>query len=134
MDQLQQLSSPVVFLDLNMPHKSGQEVLKEIKDKLPQVPVVICTANSEIETAVECLRMGAHDYLVKPINVNSFGSALRNAAEIQALRSEVFSLKGIGLGGELHKPRFSNGSSPAARRCSTAFATSNRSPPPASRY
>ncbi len=105
MDQLQRLNSPVVFLDLNMPHKSGQEVLKEIKDKMPQVPVVICTANSEIETAVECLRMGAHDYLVKPINVNSFGSALRNAAEIQALRSEVFSLKGIGLGGDLHKPK-----------------------------
>ncbi|WP_029916095.1 sigma-54-dependent transcriptional regulator [Pelobacter seleniigenes] len=104
MARLPQLDQPIVFLDLNMPHKSGLELLGEIKDALPQVPVVICTANSEIETAVECLRRGAHDYLVKPINANSFGSALRSAAEIQALRSEVFALKGIGLGGDLKQP------------------------------
>jgi len=95
LDALGHIPSPIVFLDLNMPRVSGLEVLQEIKAKLPQVPVIICTANSEIETAVECLKLGAHDYLVKPINLNTFGSALRTALEIDSLRNEVLSLKGI---------------------------------------
>ena len=98
------MQSPVVFLDLNMPHKTGQEVLRELKISHPQVPVIIITANSEIETAVECLRLGAHDYLVKPIDLKMFSSALRNALEISLLRNEVMSLKGISFttGGPRH--------------------------------
>lgn len=92
---LEEMQSPVVFLDLNMPHKTGQEVLRELKIKKPQVPVIIVTADSDIETAVECLKLGAHDYLVKPINLEMFSSALRNALEISLLREEVLSLKGI---------------------------------------
>ena len=89
------LHAPVVFLDLNMPHMTGQEVLKQLKAEKPDVPVVIITADSDIETAVECLKLGAHDYLVKPINLKMFSSALRNALEISLLRKEVLSLKGI---------------------------------------
>ncbi len=92
---LENMQSPVVFLDLNMPHMSGQEVLRELKLKKPQIPVIIITADSEIETAVECLKLGAQDYLVKPIDLKMFGSALRNALEIGLLRNEVMSLKGI---------------------------------------
>jgi DNA-binding NtrC family response regulator len=95
---LEKIPFPVVFLDLNMPQMTGQEVLAAIRERLPHVPVIICTANSEIETAVECLKLGAHDYLVKPINLNTFGSALRSALEIGALRKEVLSLKGIAFG------------------------------------
>ncbi len=92
---LETLHSPIIFLDLNMPYLSGQEVLQQVKQAHPQVPVIIITANSEIETAVECLRLGAHDYLVKPIDLKMFSSALRNALEINILRHEVMSLKGI---------------------------------------
>jgi len=99
------MQSPVVFLDLNMPQMTGQEVLRELKISHPQVPVIIITANSEIETAVECLRLGAHDYLVKPIDLKMFSSALRNALEISLLRNEVMSLKGISFttGGPRHR-------------------------------
>lgn len=93
--RLSTMQSPIVFLDLNMPYMTGQDVLRELKVKHPQVPVIIITANSEIETAVECLRLGAHDYLVKPIDLKMFSSALRNALEISLLRNEVMSLKGI---------------------------------------
>ncbi len=96
--ELQHITASIVFLDLNMPHKSGQDVLRDIKKERPQVPVIILTANSEIETAVECLKLGAHDYLVKPISLSTFGSALRSAMEIGALRNEVMSLKGIPFG------------------------------------
>ena len=92
---MEKLAAPVVFLDLNMPVKSGEQVLRELKERWPQVPVIICTANSEIETAIRCLKLGAHDYLVKPISMDSFGSALRTAMEIADLRTEVMSLKGV---------------------------------------
>ena len=92
---LESMQSPVLFLDLNMPHMSGQEILRELKINKPQIPVIIVTADSEIETAVECLKLGAQDYLVKPIDLKMFSSALRNALEIGLLRNEVMSLKGI---------------------------------------
>lgn len=92
---LDSMQASIVFLDLNMPKVSGMDVLKELRANKPHIPVVIITANSEIETAVECLKLGAHDYLVKPIDLKTFSSALRNALEIGLLRNEVLSLKGI---------------------------------------
>ncbi len=104
-ETLATMQTPILFLDLNMPHMTGQDVLRELKVTHPQVPVIIITANSEIETAVECLRLGAHDYLVKPIDLKMFSSALRNALEISLLRNEVMSLKGISfaVGAPRHK-------------------------------
>lgn len=92
---LDTMQASIVFLDLNMPKISGIEVLKELRSKKPHIPVVIITANSDIEMAVHCLKLGAHDYLVKPIDLKAFSSALRNALEIGILRNEVLSLKGI---------------------------------------
>jgi DNA-binding NtrC family response regulator len=106
MDILVAPPDAIVFLDLNMPHKSGEEVLAQMREQHPGIPVIICTANSDITMAVKCLKLGAHDYLVKPINMNSFGSALRNALEILSLRNEVMSLKGIPRGDHLKFPRF----------------------------
>lgn len=101
---LETLHPSIVFLDLNMPHKSGREVLKELRQTYPDTPVIICTANSDIEMAVECLKLGAHDYLVKPINMETFASALRNAVEISTLRNEVMTLKGVTFRKQLNQP------------------------------
>lgn len=106
MDVLDQSPNGLVFLDLNMPHKSGEDVLAEIRETHPAIPVVICTANSDISMAVKCLKLGAHDYLVKPINMNVFGSALRNALEISSLRNEVMNLKGISNKRRLRHPQY----------------------------
>ncbi len=109
MPVLEKFHSCIMFLDLNMPHKSGQQVLVEARDKYPHIPVIICTANSDIEMAVECLKMGAHDYLVKPISMNTFSSALRNALEICTLRNEVMALKGLPFSKKIpHSEHFSN--------------------------
>ncbi len=103
METLDTMQASIVFLDLNMPRVSGIDVLRELRSKKPQIPVIIITANSEIETAVDCLKQGAHDYLVKPIDLKTFSSALRNALEIGLLRNEVLSLKGINFD-QLPKP------------------------------
>ena len=57
----------VVLLDLFMPNVSGMELLPQLRERHPHVPVIIVTAASELERAVECMKSGAFDYLVKPV-------------------------------------------------------------------
>lgn len=83
----------VVVLDLQMPYISGKELLGEITGKYPHVPVIIMTAASELETAVECMKAGAFDYLVKPIDTNRFVAVVRKALEMNAMRREISSLR-----------------------------------------
>lgn len=106
LEELTLYPNPIVFLDLNMPNKSGEEVLKDLRFEMPHVPVIICTANSEIEIAVRCLKIGAHDYLVKPITLESFSSALRSAVEIANLRNELLYLKGVAVNTQFKNPHF----------------------------
>jgi len=57
----------LVFLDIRMPDMSGLEVLKTIHAKLPELPVILFTAQPDVHSAVEALRHGATDYLLKPL-------------------------------------------------------------------
>jgi two-component system response regulator AtoC len=57
----------VVLLDLRMPGMDGMSVLKAIKEKWPETEVVIITGYPNIETAKEAVRLGAYDYLAKPV-------------------------------------------------------------------
>jgi two-component system alkaline phosphatase synthesis response regulator PhoP len=57
----------MVYLDIRMPDKSGLEVLKIVQQKLPQLPVILFTAQPDISSAVQALRNGATDYLMKPL-------------------------------------------------------------------
>ncbi|MEO5378874.1 MAG: sigma-54 dependent transcriptional regulator [Magnetococcus sp. DMHC-6] len=96
-----------VILDLFMPHLSGIELLPEIIRHFPEVPVVVATASQEVETAVSCMRDGAFDYLVKPIERNRFVSSVRRAVDTFMLRQEVHALKGYLIHGGLnHKEAF----------------------------
>ncbi|HBN27177.1 MAG TPA: two-component system response regulator, partial [Desulfobacteraceae bacterium] len=56
----------VVILDIKMPGMDGIEVLKEIKKKFPLVEVIMLTGHGSAETAVEGMKLGAYDYLMKP--------------------------------------------------------------------
>jgi DNA-binding NtrC family response regulator len=71
----------LVVLDLNMPGKSGQELLREIKASTPRLPVVMLTAVRDLETAVDCMREGACDYLVKPVRHSRLVDAVATALE-----------------------------------------------------
>lgn len=83
----------VVVLDLSMPHISGRELLSELTASFPDIAVIIMTAVNELETAVECMKAGAFDYLVKPVDPERFQSSVKRAVEMNALKTEVFSLK-----------------------------------------
>ncbi|MBF0418454.1 MAG: sigma-54-dependent Fis family transcriptional regulator [Magnetococcales bacterium] len=97
-----------VILDLFMPHLSGLELLPEIIRHFPEVPVVVVTASQEVETAVTCMREGAFDYLVKPVERTRFITSVRRAVDTFLLRQEVHALKSYLIhGGLMHKEAFS---------------------------
>ncbi len=77
----------VVFSDIRMPGMNGLELLKEIKRHDPMIEVVIITSHASLETAVEALRAGAYDYLVKPFDdISIVASCVRRL--IQKVRLE----------------------------------------------
>ena len=56
----------LVIMDIKMPGKSGMDFLPEIRERFPDVLVIMITVISDIHTAIECIRLGAFDYLTKP--------------------------------------------------------------------
>ncbi len=83
----------VVILDVMMPHLSGNELLASIVAEHPQVPVIVMTASDDVETAVDCLKGGAFDYLLKPVEPGRLVAAVEKALKLNTLQHEVSSLK-----------------------------------------
>lgn len=83
----------VVVLDLFMPYLSGSQLLPEIVQEHPDLPVIVMTASQEVETAVLCMKEGAFDYLVKPVEESRFVSSVKRALELRNLRQQVGALK-----------------------------------------
>ncbi|QCN97398.1 sigma-54-dependent Fis family transcriptional regulator (plasmid) [Azospirillum argentinense] len=71
----------IIVLDLKLPDMDGLEVLRAIRDHDPSIAVVIITANGSVGTAVDAMRAGAFDFLVKPFSADRLSVTLRNAAE-----------------------------------------------------
>lgn len=71
----------VVVLDIKMPGMDGIETLKEIKKHHPIVEVILLTGHGTIETAVDGMKMGAYDYLVKPADFKELRSKLQGASK-----------------------------------------------------
>jgi DNA-binding NtrC family response regulator len=82
-----------ILLDLFMPHQSGLELLPKIVRDFPEIPVIVMTAVDETETAVGCMRQGAFDYLVKPVESARLVSTIKKALELRSLNSELDSIK-----------------------------------------
>lgn len=76
----------LVLLDLIMPHLDGMEVLKRIKKESPATECIIVTAVDEVAMAVQAMRFGAYDYLVKPLNLERTTIAITHALERYQLR------------------------------------------------
>ncbi|HJX14885.1 MAG TPA: response regulator, partial [Candidatus Deferrimicrobiaceae bacterium] len=94
----------VIVLDLSMPHLSGEELLKMIREEYPQIPVVVMTGVNDVDIAVSCMKNGAFDYLVKPVESSRFMSGVHRAREMRELQEEVSSLKARLLSGRMETP------------------------------
>jgi DNA-binding NtrC family response regulator len=83
----------VVLLDLMLPDRSGLELLPEIKTLDPQLPVVVITAYSSVESAIEAMRLGAFHYVPKPFKNEEVLHLVRRAAERRRLQAENLLLR-----------------------------------------
>lgn len=83
----------VIVLDLTMPLLSGHTLLERLATSCPDIPIIVMTANDDLDTAVHCMQNGAVDYLVKPVDHNRLVASVRRAVEMRSLRAELISLK-----------------------------------------
>jgi DNA-binding NtrC family response regulator len=94
----------VMLLDLSMPHISGEELLSLVTRDFPEVPVIIITGSNDVETAVACMKSGAFDYMVKPVEKSRLISGVKRAVEIRELQQENQLLRAHVLSDQLEHP------------------------------
>lgn len=90
---LRQASVDVVLADLNMAGMSGTELCQKLADEFPDVPAIVMTAFGTMENAVETMRVGAYDFLNKPLAIDALLLAVERAVKHHALRVEVKRLR-----------------------------------------
>jgi two-component system response regulator AtoC len=78
----------LVLTDLKMPGLGGLELLRELRARDADVPVIVLTAHGTVETAVEAMKLGAVDYLVKPLDVDAIEVIIRRALDLHRYQSE----------------------------------------------
>jgi two-component system, NtrC family, response regulator AtoC len=112
--QLARQAFAVVLLDIKLPDMNGVELLKHIRQDFPATEVIMITGYPTIAGAVECIRLGALDYLVKPFRIEELEAVVQKARDHRAQKNrpaapEPEAAGGLGLG-------FIIGQSPAIRR------------------
>ncbi|MEJ2658806.1 MAG: sigma-54 dependent transcriptional regulator [Desulfobacterales bacterium] len=79
----------LVLLDIGLPGMDGMNALREIKGLYPDVLVIMITAYEDITSVISAMKLGAYDYVIKPIHMDSLEMTIRNALESIRLRKEV---------------------------------------------
>jgi DNA-binding NtrC family response regulator len=79
----------LVLLDIGLPGMSGIDALRKIKENYPEIIVIMITAYEDVQTVVQAMKYGAHDYVVKPLQMNALLVTVRNALETIKLRKEI---------------------------------------------
>ncbi len=79
----------LILLDLKLPDIDGLQVLRQIKELSPHLQILIMTAYADVGTAVEAMKLGAYDYLPKPIDFENLAVTIRNALEASQLKRKV---------------------------------------------
>ena len=98
-DQIQQHAPDLVFLDLNMPESDGMDVLQRLCETRQPIDseIIMVTANSDVHMAVECVRLGAADYLTKPYDIEHLRSIAKRTQKRVALQVRVDELEQSGI-------------------------------------
>jgi DNA-binding response OmpR family regulator len=78
LEKLKARPADAVLLDINMPRMSGIETLTVIRQRYPQTEAIMLTGFADFSTAIECLKIGAKDYLVKPVDTTELVTRLRS--------------------------------------------------------
>jgi len=85
---LSQETVDLILVDLNMPKVGGIELLKQVRLSYPQTEIIIFTGQATVETAIESLRNGAYDYIIKPFDIDELLKIVKNCLEHNRLRRQ----------------------------------------------
>jgi two-component system response regulator HydG len=91
--QAAKVSPQTVILDMNLPDMNGLEILHKLKLSHPQVPIIMLTGVTDLQTAVKAIQQGAHNYLTKPFENDQMMIAVQNAVEKNELLTEMKRLR-----------------------------------------
>ena len=83
----------IIFSDIKMPEMDGIELLEQLREKEVEAPVIMISGHGNIETAVDCIKKGAFDFIEKPIDLSRLLVTVRNALEKNNLVTETKTLK-----------------------------------------
>src|SRR5437899_355121 len=89
MDKVTHWTPSIVVTDLKMPRMSGMDLLQRLAEQSQTVAVIVMTAQGTIDSAVQAMRMGAYDYIQKPIDTNRLRIILQNASSLLGTRTEL---------------------------------------------
>ena len=94
LEELAKSRPDIVTLDAVLPGMDGLETLRQLKQAMPQVPVIMLSGHGQARMIVEAMRLGASDFLRKPFEVEELELAFNKALETHALKEEVVKLRG----------------------------------------
>lgn len=109
---LKELAFDMVITDMKMPDFTGIEILQKVKELSPNTIVIVITAFGTIENAVEAMRLGAFNYLLKPFSPDTIEAVIEKAKEHQSLVAENCYLRQQTSGRDAHQPMQVIGESP----------------------
>lgn len=95
LDALRDASFDLILTDLHLPGLSGIELLERVRVEHPATDVILITAHASLDSAVQALRMGAADYLHKPVNGDELGLVVRRTLERRRLQAENVHLRDL---------------------------------------
>jgi DNA-binding NtrC family response regulator len=93
MKLMEEIHPSIVILDLSMPYITGEQLLADIARDYPYIPVIVITGSMKIDTAVDCMKNGAYDYMVKPVEKSRLVYGVKNAIEHRAMQDQVHTLE-----------------------------------------
>jgi nitrogen regulation protein NR(I) len=92
MKAVSETETDLILLDNKLPDRNGIEMLKELKRELPKVPIIIMTAFGTTETAIEAMRLGAFDYILKPFELDDISELVAKGLEAHKLMNKAVAI------------------------------------------
>src|SRR6202140_1378712 len=89
LEKAAQWTPSIVVTDLKMPRMGGIELLERLGEQSQAMAVILVTAQGTIDSAVQAMRMGAYDYITKPIDTNRLRTMLQNASALLGTKAEL---------------------------------------------
>ena len=122
MDLLARTSIGLVLLDLTMPHLSGEQLLAQIAERHPETTVIVISGLNQVETAVQCIKLGAYDYFVKTVEEDRLIGGILRAIRMRELEQDNREITDRFLSGTLQHPDAFSSILTADRGMQTIFA------------